>query len=196
MTEREFCFEVLCEPLWLEKLNPSRFGDRPKLTSAFRKLIKRAGDDLDHLSAVVDIFAPPERTTGMFRPDPGPSIYFSPCLDKCSQAFVDYTVAHEFAHAIAYVTGAEQAAMECVCGAGDDCSCDDCKCKGCQNFELSIAPDAEKSREEYVNSRRSIWQMIWCCSGATSCPRGRPSCAPVNKERSACGTMAISWHCV
>lgn len=151
MIEFEFCFEVLCEPLWVENLKASSFADRPKLSSAFRKLIKRAGDDLDRLGGA-RVFAPPENMMGMFLHDPPvPCIYLSPCLDKRSQTSVDYTVAHEFAHAITYATGTALIGTECVCGAGDDCDCAECKCDRCQHLDLELTPDADKTAEEYVN---------------------------------------------
>ena len=101
MTECKFCFEILREPPRVTELKESSFWDRPKVTSAFRKLIKRAGDDLDILVGEVFVFSPSEGTHGMFVHDPeeGLAIYLSPCLDEHSQAHVDYIVAHEFGHA-------------------------------------------------------------------------------------------------
>ncbi len=151
MIEHIFCFTVLGEPLWVEKLNTSRFANRPKLTSAFRKLIKRAGDDLDHLAGA-EVFAPSEDMRGMFLHDPPePCIYLSPSLDKRSQTSVDYTVAHEFAHAVAHATGADQVSTECICGAGDNCLCAECECDGCRNLDLEMTPDEHKTAQEYVN---------------------------------------------
>src|SRR5580692_11254272 len=75
MIEFEFCFKVLRESIWVVKLNASSFADRPKLTSAFRKLIKRAGDDLDHLGGA-RVFAPSEDMMGGFlNGPPAPWIY-------------------------------------------------------------------------------------------------------------------------
>jgi hypothetical protein len=154
MTESEFCLEVLHEPYWIEKLNISSYRDRPKLISAFRKLIKQAGDDLDHLGEMY-VFSPSEDAAGTFLSDPSqePLIYLSPYLDRWSQATVDYAVAHEFGHAVAHATGTDQVITECVCG--EECGCDGhpdrCKCEGCRNFALEFTADAEKGREEYVN---------------------------------------------
>jgi hypothetical protein len=151
MIEFEFCFKVLRESIWVVKLNASSFADRPKLTSAFRKLIKRAGDDLDHLGGA-RVFAPSEDMMGGFlNGPPAPWIYLSPGLDKCSQTSVDYTVAHEFAHAITYATGAALVSTQCVCGAGDDCLCAECECDGCRTLDFEMTPDALKTAEEYVN---------------------------------------------
>lgn len=152
MTEFEFCFQVLGEPMWVRDLGHSSVGDRPKLVSAYRKLIKRAGDDLNHLGEA-SVFSPSENTSGLFFQEfEPPVIYLSPCLDNRPQAHVDYSLAHDFAHAIAHANGLDKVNRECICGAGgEDCQCSDCECEGCRNFELDLTPDEEKSPEDYVN---------------------------------------------
>ena len=152
MTEFEFCSCVLHESVWVRNLKDSSFADRPKLMSAFRKLIRRAGDDLDDLGAI-SVFSPSENTAGLFlhKGFESPAIYLASSLDKHSQAEVDYCVAHEFAHAVAHATGLDALNTECICGAGEDCLCFDCECEGCHNLDLEMTPDEVKTPEEYVN---------------------------------------------
>lgn len=154
MSESEFCRFVLREPLWITGLNESSFGDRPKLISALRKLIKRAGDDLNQLGEAF-IFAPPKNQTGAFFHESGAfehMIYLSPFLDDQSQRSVDYSVAHEFGHAVAHATGADQATTDCVCGTGEDCNCYECECEGCHNVDMELTPDFDKTPADYINS--------------------------------------------
>ncbi|MGA8150901.1 MAG: hypothetical protein WB952_08125 [Terriglobales bacterium] len=77
--------------------------DRHKTIAAMRKLSERIPDDVLENLPPLTVFAPSAALLGHVLPHgTGDSIfvYLSPRLERASQAEVDFTVAHEFAHIV------------------------------------------------------------------------------------------------
>jgi hypothetical protein len=78
-------------------------GAREKTALAMRHLFERMPSDLlNDLAGNVRVFAPSQHCYGQVFPAGfrEPMIYLSPVLENQPQAEVDFTVAHEFAHAV------------------------------------------------------------------------------------------------
>src|SRR6266566_9083152 len=76
-------------------------NDRPKTALAMQHLIERVPDDVFNTLDVL-VFAPSPNIYGQVYPGTLSSktfIYLAPSLEEQSQQEVDFTVAHEFAHA-------------------------------------------------------------------------------------------------
>jgi hypothetical protein len=75
--------------------------DRPKTIEAMRKICERVPDDVLDSLPPLTLFAPSSAPLGRVLPfgsGDGPFVYLAPHLERKSQAEVDFTVAHEFAH--------------------------------------------------------------------------------------------------
>ena len=103
MTPDEF-FDQYTDTQWFDFK-----GDRPKLVRACVTLCERVPDDVWDEMPHVLIFAPSPRELGSCTYIPrnprlmresDAFLYFAPKLERSKQAEVDFTVAHEFAHAL------------------------------------------------------------------------------------------------
>ena len=98
MTWEEFSYQFI-ETGWFD------YDDRVKTLAAIRRVCERVpAETLEDLN--VAVFAPSQHIFGQAYPAMGPVmssktlIYLSPDLEKQTQDDADFTVAHEFAHAV------------------------------------------------------------------------------------------------